>query len=55
MTEQSRAFKELKWIRKGLEDARQWRDWDEVARLRGRISHVMALLQADASEELDRD
>jgi hypothetical protein len=37
---------ELKWIHKGLEDARQWRDWEEVARLRRRVSHTAALLAA---------
>lgn len=40
-----KALDELKWIHKGLEDARRWRDWDEVARLRGRVSHAMALLK----------
>jgi hypothetical protein len=44
-----KALDELKWIHKGLEDAQQWRDWDEVARLRGRVSHAMALLRRQST------
>jgi hypothetical protein len=40
-----KALDELKWIRKALVDAQQWRDWDEVGRQCGRISNTMALLR----------
>lgn len=40
-----KALEELKWIRKALVDAQQWRDWDEVARQCGRISNAMELLR----------